>query len=80
MFGLPSRDPKAAVVFLTAGSPVAPGHPRLAERQRAVSAQALPVVHLMASSLRVDRSLATAVRYAARHAGGTAAEELERLE
>ncbi len=80
MFGLPSRETKAAAVFLTAGSSYSPRDAKVVERQRAVSAQALTVVHLMASSLRVDRSLATAVRYAAKHAGGPASEELLRLE
>lgn len=80
MFGLPTKREGAAAVFLTADPAISPRSAKLLERQRKVSAQALTVVHLMASSLRVDRSLATAVRYAAKHAGGEASEELERLE
>jgi len=80
VFGLPARAPDAGAVFLTAGSSLRPNEARVADRTRAVCAQALTVVHLMASSLRVDRSLATAVRYAAKHAGGAASEELERIE
>lgn len=70
-----------AELFLVApGSGTPAAEAASAARSRAVSAQALQVVHTMASSLRVDRSIATAVRHAAEHVGGPAAEELARLE
>ena len=40
----------------------------------------LEVVHLLAASLRVERSLPAAVRYAGRHASQGAAEEFRRME
>jgi hypothetical protein len=80
MFGLPSAKQEAQGVFLTAAPNASRKGGDAAERARALSAESLTVVHLIASSLRVDRSLATAIRFAASHAGGVAAEELERLE
>jgi hypothetical protein len=51
-----------------------------AARAEALSDQAIALVHLIASSLRVRRSLGTAVRFAAANLKGAAGEELERLE
>jgi hypothetical protein len=80
MFGLPSAKRDEGKVFLVAAPNAARGMGGAALRGRALSAESLTVVHMIASSLRVDRSLATAIRFAASHAGGVAAEELERLE
>src|SRR5690349_5580811 len=80
MLGLPATKRAADGLFLVA-SPHGSALGREARaRARAFSAESLTVVHLMASSLRVDRSLAAAIRFAASHTSGVAAEELERLE
>ena len=80
MFGLPARRAAGHAVFLTAAPHGAADSALAVKRAGAVAADGMLLVHLLASSMRVDQSLATAVRFAAAHAGGAAAEELERLE
>lgn len=80
MFGVSFKRAPAPAVFLTASPHAAPDKAAENARAAALAAEGMQIVHLMASSLRVDQSLATAVRFAAKHAGGAAGEELERLD
>lgn len=80
MFDLPSPRSPTGGLFLTATPSTPKDGPAAKARARALAADGVEVIHLLASSLRVDHSLPSAVRFAARHAGGASAEELERLE
>jgi hypothetical protein len=80
VLGFPARTTAADAVFLTAAPHARPDARRAKARAEAVASDGMQLVHLLASSMRVDQSLASAVRFAAAHAGGVASEELERLE